>query len=411
MPSHLPRPRRLPRARWLAALLAALLPAGARAADVVVLGTAQSVAEETRTLRIPRTGTFDMAFTNAGYLTVGLAISDIANDLITATWTSTRPGAEPQALEMRSSRHGDGANVTCRTQVLGLAGPAAGPGFVTITVRPSAGTAPPPSLAGTLIAFGNVASTSTGGPCCMAAANDGQGTTTITKTMFDTSRGDALVNSVCTTWTGAAPGMPRPDPDGAPEMVARSFLVTATPRMQHFTGTSPGGEADRPATKYRHLRWAQSGDRVWALAGLMLFATDTLPPPPDASSPPPDATPPLPPDAAPTPPRDAAPPPADVTPPPIDVTAPPLPEPSIRLDGGLIAAPEPDAGTAPEPVEEGGDAGDPLPADATINGPYEIDLRVGCACELSSPARAGGPLSVLVIALTLLLRSRRRGSF
>ena len=94
---------------WMAALLGLFLPAArADAADVAVLGVAQNTVMQSRTLRIPRSGTFNMDSAANGYLAVAVGISDIQHFVDAATWTSTRPGAgPPQALAQKSSRHGD----------------------------------------------------------------------------------------------------------------------------------------------------------------------------------------------------------------------------------------------------------------------------------------------------------------
>jgi hypothetical protein len=394
---------------WMAALLGLLLPAWrANAADVAVLDVAQNTVMQSRTLRIPRSGAFNMDPAANGYLAVAVGISDTQHNVEAATWTSTRPGAgPPQALAQKSGRHGEDGSDGCRTEIWGLADPAAGPGYVTLMVNTTSGAAP--SLAGSVITFANVASTSTDGPCCFNASNDGAGTTPATKTMFGTSRGDALVNSVCTAWSGAAPGTPAADPDGAPEMVPRSFQVMTTPNLQHFSGTSPGGDVERPATKYRHLRWVQSGTRAWALAGLELLATTTTtaapyagpPPPPDAGAPPPrDAGAAPPPDAAVLVPPDARAP-ADAASAPDQMVFSP-PEPTVRLDGNLSALPGPDAGGSILPDPEDPDTG--IEGDTT-SGPHAVDLQVGCACRMGATAPDGGALcGALLIALALLRR-------
>jgi hypothetical protein len=382
----------------MAAVAGLILSAGrAGAADVTVLRSADN-ATAGRTLRIPRTGTFTMDPTSAGYLVLATAESDIRLSVGTATWTSTAPGAQPQALAILTSRPGDDGTVNCRSELWGLARPAEGPGFVTVTLKVMSGNPPPPALAGTVISFGNVASTGIGGPCCAVVSNDGSGTTTISKTVDGTSRGDALLNTVCTSWSGATPGTPSADPANDPEMMPRGFIVTGSPNLQHFIGTSPGGEADRPATKYRHLRWLQSGDRVWALTALQLFATAAAPP---------DAAPPPPPDAGASPPRDTGvPPPPDAAQAAVDAAPAPdqsstPPEPSVRLDGNLSAVPGPDA-RAPLADE---------PPDAALpeaGGPHVIDLRVGCACTAGATDRGGHALWALLLPALLLRRRAGR---
>jgi MYXO-CTERM domain-containing protein len=212
--------------------------------------------------------------------------------------------------------------------------------------------------------------------------------------MFETSRGDALVNSVCTQWTGAAPGTPGPDPARDPEMVPRTFQAIGAANLQHFTGTSPGADVDRPATSYRHLRWLQSGSRTWAIAGLAMHATaaiavppaDAAPPALDAPAPAPDAAPPTP-DAA-TPPSDAG-------------TA--LPDLDSPADGQAAV---PADGARPPPPSRDGEA-DPQAAPGAEAGPVQrqVSLQVGCACDVGADP-AGGAV-ILLVSLVPLLRRRR----
>src|SRR5687768_9242800 len=97
--------------------LALMLGAGsARAADVAVLSWTQSSATQTRTLRIPRTGSFTVPAASSGYLVVAVAVPDIRLAVGSATWTSTAPRAgAAQALVSRVSRPaGDETAENCR---------------------------------------------------------------------------------------------------------------------------------------------------------------------------------------------------------------------------------------------------------------------------------------------------------
>jgi hypothetical protein len=368
-------------------MLLAAVPA--RAADIAVLAWTQSTAQGIQTLRLPRTGSFTMDNVADGYLIVGVAITGDTHRITQVTWTGPGP---TQAFHFESSK----TSVTpdpCRTELWGLADPTAGPGFVTVTVQPLSGSPPAPSLAGAIISFSNVASTSTNGPCCANASNSDTGTSTISKTMFETSRGDVLVNSVCTQWTGAAPGTPGPDPARDPEMVPRTFQTIGAANLQHFTGTSPGADVERPATSYRHLRWLQSGSRTWAIAGLAMHATAAIAvPPADAAPRTPDAPAPAP-DAAPSAP-DAA------TPPPDAGTAPP------DLDPADGQAAVPADGARPPPPIRDGEADPPAAPDAEASPVQrQVSFQVGCACQVGAPARGGG---FAFAFLVLLLRPRRR---
>ncbi|HXU82914.1 MAG TPA: MYXO-CTERM sorting domain-containing protein, partial [Polyangia bacterium] len=252
------------------------------------------------------------------------------------------------------------------------------------------------SLAAAIFAFANVAGTWTNGPCCVNVANSGTGTDTINKTVAGTSRGDALINSVCTGWKGTAPGTPGPDPNNDPEMVPRTFQTVASAGLQHFTGTSPGPLVERPMTSYRHLRWLQSGSRSWTIVGLGLLATTDAP---DAAAPPPmpDAAAPPAPDAAATAPDTTAPPPPDAGAPlPPDIT------PAPALDA---AAPPADLAPAPPAARDGGAEPDLESEPDADPGQRQIALQVGCACRLGS-APPGSALP-LVLLLPLLLRRRR----
>src|SRR6185436_10740782 len=113
------------------------------------------------TLRIPRTGTFDMPAVAAGYMVVAIAIADIDQDVDTVTWNATTPqGTTSQAFHVGSSKYVADSPI-CRTQLWALSRPQAGPGFV--DVSRTGGSA---SLAGAIITFSNVGTTSTGGTCC-----------------------------------------------------------------------------------------------------------------------------------------------------------------------------------------------------------------------------------------------------
>jgi hypothetical protein len=342
----------------------------ARAADVIFVGASQNSVSGARTLRIPATGElldFVALGSPPGYLTVGVAISDDSHRVATVAWVEGEPAVQSIALGMQSARVTN--NVTspaCRSELWGLAHPRPGAGHVVVTVEPLAGNPPAPALAGSIAAFTNVGSTSIGGPCCADSTNDGSGTTTINKTMFGTSRGDALVNTVCTNWNGGpAPGTPGADPALDPEMVPRTFLAVTSPNLQHFLGTSPGADVERPATSYRHLRWLQSGSRVWSLAGLVLIAGDPPAAPLDAGTPPsPDAR---------APAADTASAPAP------DTSAPTGPTiPRIDVDAGAAA------------------------------GLRELAWKVGCACELGSGRGGPGASAALVLLLALLWRRSAR---
>jgi MYXO-CTERM domain-containing protein len=370
---------------WALAAVAAAIGTPARAADIAVLAWTQNAAQGTRTLRLPRTGSFTMDKVADGYLIVGVAMTGDNHAVSAVTWSGAGP---TQAFHVETHKIA-ATSLPCRTELWGLADPAPGAGFVTVTVQPVSGSPPAPALAGAIISFSNVASTSTNGPCCVNATNSGDGNSTINKTMFETSRGDALVHSVCTQWSGGtAPGMPGPDPANDPEMVPRTFQMIGAASLQHFTGTSPGADVDRPATSYRHLRWLQSGSRTWAIAGLAMQATATIAvPPPDAAAPAPDAAPAV--DAAPAAP-DAATLPPDLGPTDVDPPGDPAIDP-------------PDAATPT--VAPDGEA-DPQPAapDAEI-APVQrqISLQVGCACDVGS-APAGGGLGLLLVLAPLLRR-------
>jgi len=258
-----------------------------------------------------------------------------------------------------------------------------------------------------------VASTSTNGPCCANSANSNSGTTTITKTMFETSRGDALVNAVCTTWTGAAPGTPTNDPFGAPEMVPRTFQSLSNRNLQHFLATSPGADVLRPATSHRHLRWSQAGSRVWALVGLVLLATDGPAPASDAG--PPDTNP----DMG-TAPIDTG------APGPIDMTGPMDGGPPAPDVGGGETAPVPEGDAGRDGTQTGGPGGNPdgaAPSDGklpdgaapgtdaegrTITS-EDLAWRVGCACDVGAGHNGGVP-AVVVLFLALLGRRAARRS-
>jgi hypothetical protein len=341
---------------------------------------------------------------SGAYVTVGVALSSVNHRVLTVTWFDG-PGPFGVGLTRHTLREVDVAGVPCRSEMWGAHVPSPASGYVVVTVEADEGSPPAPSLAGSLFAFSNVASTSIGGPCCADSSNAGSGTSTINKTMFGTSRGDTLVNSVCTAWTGTAPGRPTPDPDNDPEMVPLTFDTMTSPNLQHFAGRSPGADVARPATSSRHLRWLQSGSRVWAIVGLVLFATEASTPPPDAGSPPPDSAVPesdaapavdsavivedgpgetaaLPDTAAPT---------AD-TAPPLDTAAPP-PD----------AAPLPD--TAPPRVTDAG----PIPiSEADGGGPLVDRLRVGCACDVGTAGGGGGAPAVVILLLVRLCRSAGR---
>jgi hypothetical protein len=387
----------------------------ARAADIALVEAAHNSGTSTRKLRIPAIG--DIALDpNDGYVVVGIALSDIASRITDAILVMETPRGTvltSLALKREVTRDADlGAGFACRTEL--WSGPVIASsvrGHVDVTIGALTGTPPAPNVAGTIASFNHVASTSLDGPCCANAGNDGSGNSTISKTMNGSNRGDALFNTVCTSWTGAAPGMPTPDPVNDPEMVPRSFVVVGS--MQHFTGTSPGGDVAPPATSHRSLRWLQSGSRVWALNGVILLANDA-PNVPDAGVPVDAAAPdvgPAPIDTRPPNPAEAGAPDtasAEVTPMPADA-------PITEVGGGS----RPDAAITDAPAAA--DAGPPGPtpiSDASTPGSdggsnlAQVAWRVGCACDVGQPGRAdGAPFVAGIIAVLALLHrraSRRR---
>jgi hypothetical protein len=384
----------------------------ARAADIALIEAAHNSGTSTRKLRIPATGTIVLD-PNDGYVVVGIALSDIASRITAVTLiTETAGGAllTSLALKREVSRDADlGTGFACRTEL--WSGPVIAPttrGHVDVTIGALIGTPPAPNVAGTIASFNHVASTSLDGPCCSNAGNDGSGGSTISKTMNGSNRGDALFNTVCTSWTGAAPGMPTPDPVNDPEMVPRSFVVVGS--MQHFTGTSPGANVPPPATSNRTLRWLQSGSRVWALNGVILLANDA-PNVPDAGVPVDAAAP----DVGPAP-LDTRPPNAPEAGQPdtasAEVTPMPADAPIAEVGGGS----RPDAATTDAPTDARPPGSTPIP-DAASPGSdggsnlAQVAWRVGCACDLGPGRRDGAPFMAGVVGLLALLHrraSRRR---
>jgi hypothetical protein len=412
------RPARWPRLLLRLVTTLGILLAGraGRAADIAVLDSDSNAVASGRTLRLPATGEIALDKSGNGYVTVGLALSDVDNegfDLILVMNNGNVATSATLVMTRRTLRAVSLGGLSCRSELwAGTPVTGATSAHVDVKVRPIAGNPPAPSVSGTIVSFSNVASSSIGGPCCVDSANSGEGMSTISKTMTGTSRGDALFNSVCTKWpAGVAPTLPAPDPVNDPEMVPRSLLSTAG-GMQHFAGTSPGADVLRPAVSHRTLRWLQSGSRVWGLTGLMLLATDT-PNVPDAGTPGPDMAPPLA-DAGPAAPPDTSPP-ADVAVPPdvarVDTPSSPV---DARPDSNTdtVISPPPDAlgvsdAASPPPDARLPDADADADASASA-GPFA--WRVGCACELGSPrgAPAGAPAVILALLVLLALRRARR---
>jgi hypothetical protein len=407
------RPARWPRLLLPLVTALGILLAGrpGRAADIAVLDWASNAVAAGRTLRLPATGELALDKSGNGFVTVGLALSDVENegfDLILVMNNGNVATSATLVMTRRTLRAVNLGGLSCRSELwAGTPVTGATSAHVDVKVRPIAGNPPSPSVSGTIVSFSNVASSSIGGPCCVDSANSGEGMSTISKTMTGTSRGDALFNSVCTKWpAGVPPTLPTPDPVNDPEMVPRSLLSTVGV-MQHFTGTSPGADVLRPAVSHRTLRWLQSGSRVWGLTGLMLLATDA-PNVPDAGPPGPDMAPPLP-EAGPAGPPDTSRP-ADVARPPdavrVDTPASPIDaQPDSSPD--TVISPPPDALGVSDAASPPPDARLPN-ADASASaGPFA--WRVGCACELGSPRGVppGAPL-VIVAALALLALRRAR---
>jgi hypothetical protein len=292
----------------------------------------------------------------------------------------------------------------CRAEVWGLQAPGDGPGFVTVTLAATQGPAPAPAVAATVVAYSNVASTSTDGACCANVTNDGTEMSTISKTIVASHRGDHLVDSVCVAWSGAEPGAATVDTASNPFLVARSVQRLVAPNLHALVATSLGANVDPPAMSGRSMRWLQSGSRFWALSGLILVATPTTALPDaaadgsasdagagdlgtaedaalDAAGPAEEAG------ALPDGPV------AEAGP---DQGPPPDGNPGSGSDGGV------DAGTA-------ADAGDAALADAGQDGTSagrRVRLAVGCACRMGAARRPGG--LAVVLPVLLALRARRR---
>jgi hypothetical protein len=269
---------------WLGCL-GSLLAAEARGADIAVMATGQNIGR-VRTLRVPATGTIAID-SLTGYVTVGIGLSDIGNQVSRVIMYVDNGQASSLVLR-QTFRDADVDQLYCRSELWGNRVVTGSSAYLEITTTGITGTPPTPVVAATAVSYRNVASATILPPCCIDSANDGGTNSTINKTMVGSSQGDMLFNSVCTSWGGATPGMPTADPARDPEMMPWSFQSTTGPNLQHFTGLSPGADVLRPAVGSRHLRWLQTGSRSWAITGIILLATDA-PNPPDAG--PPDTTP------------------------------------------------------------------------------------------------------------------------
>jgi hypothetical protein len=392
----------------LLTMLGALLAGRQARADVGFMGSASNRAAGTRTLRIPASGTITTDASGAGYVTVGVALSDVNYQVTRMALFLDGPGGQVALVPARQNfRNATNTIPFCRSELWGaVVVKGATSAFVTVDVEPMAGAPAAPDLAGSMVSFSNVGGTSINPPCCANSANDGSGGSTISKTMVGNSRGDALFNSVCVSWTGTTPGTPTPDPAEDPEMVPRTFVTLG--RLQHFSGTSPGANVAPPATSARSLRWLQSGSRTWGLVGLILFAT--------ASSTVPDAGAPV--DMG-APPVDMGAPPVDLSPPldmspdlrPVDSTSPP---PDMTGADVTPAAPDTRGDVIPaDPIPEPPDTAARVP-DAAAADPDSgvvttppFDWRVGCACDLGHAPGGGAPALLLVLFVPLLLALRR----
>jgi hypothetical protein len=399
--------RGLGRLGLLAVVATLLVARPAHAVDVQFDAVAQNSQANTRTLRIPATGTFNPA-ANARFLTVTLAISD-ANHSASVVWYRVDGAGAIMTSEIIQgvvARDTDPTGAPCRSLLFARSTVSgSGPGYVMVTVAATSGNPPAPSLAGTVMSFANVATTWIDPPCCNNASNDGSDTTAATKTMAGLAKGDIAVSAVCTAWTGTAPGTPTPDVSVAPEMVARAFSTApGTAKLQHFTSTSPGSPLlIRPRTGTQHLRWAQSGSRNWALVAVGLLSDDVLNPPgPDAGA------------------MDmGGPAPMDMGgPAPVDMGG--AVEPGPPGDGGGDVAQVPDSspgtgggggasGGGPSPTGgAGGDPTLPMTADGGSSNAGPVDWRVGCACELGAAGPRSGVAGWLAIASATALILRRR---
>jgi hypothetical protein len=400
----------------LLTMLGALLAGRQARADVGFMGAASNRAAGTRTLRIPASGTITTDASGAGYVTVGVALSDVSYQVTRMGLFLDGPGGQVALVPARQTfRNATNVSPFCRSELWGAAVvKGATNAFVTVEVEPMTGAPAAPDLAGSMVSFSNVGGTSINPPCCANSANDGAGGSTISKTMIGNSRGDALFNSVCVSWTGTTPGTPTPDPAEDPEMVPRTFVTLG--RLQHFSGTSPGANVAPPATSARSLRWLQSGSRTWGLVGLILFGTGS-----SAVS---DAGAPV--DMG-APPVDMGAPPVDMGAPPVDMRAPLDMGPDLRpVD---TTSPPPDmtgADVTPAPADTRGDAipAGPIPEppdtaarvpdaaapdlDGGVVTTAPFDWRVGCACDLGHARGGGGAPALLLVVFVPLLLARRR---
>lgn len=393
------------RAAAVAIACFALLASGrAHAAPVRSIYTAQNIRADTRTLRLPA-GTSNLDFRTLelvhGYLpsptvyvAVGVAISDANHRVSAVNWTDDQ-GRLLHPLRVQTFRDATAGAVACRSEMWGdlIANNAVG--HIEVVIEPVISGAALPTLAASMIAFRSVSRASIGGPCCNDSSASGSGTSTINKTMFGAGPEDVLMNSVCTSWSGAEPGGPTADPAANPEMSLYTSQTFLDRPLQNFTGVSPGSASLGP----RHLRWLQTGSRVWSIVGLILVSNGA--PAPDAG---PDASPP---DLA--PPVDARPP--DGQPPgeaPDAVPSPDLPSsPDTTPTQPDGAASADGAGDAVVPLDAG-----PTPPprrDADALGRDRIDWRVSCACEIGSPQpRGGGWLLLALLAAVARARAARR---
>jgi hypothetical protein len=352
----------------------ALWSGQATAQQVTYEGSTWNLVSRATTLRIPATGTFTLRPVVGSFIAVGVGMSGVDYTVTSAAWnvagTATR-----QRMEVLSSRTGTG----CRTEMWGVAAPAAGDGYAEVTISPVSFAPPVPALGASLIAYGNVGSISTDGPCCMFISNDGSQSSTITKTFDGNNRYDYLAASVCIAWGGSDPGTPVPDYAANPALVPRMVQSVRLPNLYVLAVNSAGAAVDPPLTSTRHMRWVEGGIRDWATTGIILQPAAFAAPPPDAAPPPVDA--PLPPDAQPLP--------ADVA---VDRPAP--------VDAPLRADTPPDQ-TSDAALFDSAPSVDP---DAAVARRVSA-LRVGCACDVGA-RRRGSFLPIL--ALLLLQRRRRR---
>jgi MYXO-CTERM domain-containing protein len=376
-------------------LLAA--PTGvAWAQEVTFEGAAQN-AGQSGTLRVPATGSFAMPAVTGGYMTVSVAVSDLNREVALVTWAGS---GSMQSMTRLSKRIDSSAKPgSCRAELWGLANPQPGLGSVTVTLIASAA---PSAVAGGLMAFSQVGATSTDGPCCAAVSNDGSGTSVISKTLVGTSRGDMLVDAVCSVWQGSDPGPAVPDLAENAGLVARMSEAVRASRFYGFAATSPGADRARPAIGSQSMRWLQGGSHDWSLTAVIL--QPLLPA--------------IPPDAGALPTRDARAPSADTLSL-VGDTSSPDSAPALEADAAVTPrdagaeAPGPgppdSAVQAVGPDAEGGGAS--LAEDGPVTAPHEttreVQLSVGCACGVGQGAPGGGVLLVLAALALARVRARR----